>query len=90
MPLGPFTLVATFLTVWWIVLFAILPLGMSDQIKDPPTDGTQWGAPKNPNLKKKFITTTWVAAIVWVVIVGVIWSGIIPVPDIDPSRLPAL
>jgi hypothetical protein len=48
MPLGPFTLVATFLTVWWIVLFAILPLGMSDQIKDPPTDGDPVGRAEEP------------------------------------------
>lgn len=85
MPLGPFTLVATYLTVWWIVLFAILPLGMSEQIKDPPKDGTQWGAPKEPRLKKKFITTTWVAALVWVVIVIAVWAGWTPIPDIDHS-----
>ena len=86
MPRGPFTLVATFLTVWWIVLFAILPLGMSDQIKDPPTDGTQWGAPKNPNLKKKFITTTWVSIIVWLIIVAIVWIGWTPVPDITHAN----
>ena len=90
MPLGPFTLVAIYLTAWWIVLFMILPLGMSSQIGPPPTDGSQWGAPANPNLKKKFITTTWVSAIVWVLIVGVVWSGIIPVPQINPEQLPAL
>lgn len=90
MPLGLFTLVAIYLTAWWIVLFIILPLGMRDQVGAPPTDGSQWGAPSNPNLKKKFITTTWVAAIVWVVIVGVIWTGIIPVPELNPGRLPAL
>lgn len=90
MPLGPFTMVAIYLTAWWIVLFMILPIGMSGQVGAPPTDGSQWGAPTNPNLKKKFITTTWVSAIVWVVIVGVIWLGLIPVPEIDPARLPAL
>ena len=26
------------------------------------------GSPVNPNLKRKFITTTWVSAIVWVVL----------------------
>ncbi|WP_312812859.1 DUF1467 family protein [Brevundimonas sp. BH3] len=90
MPLGPFTLVAIYLTAWWIVLFMILPLGMSSQVGAPPTDGSQWGAPENPNLKKKFITTTWVAAIVWALIVGVVWSGIIPVPQINAAQLPAL
>ncbi|WP_292054407.1 MULTISPECIES: DUF1467 family protein [unclassified Brevundimonas] len=90
MPLGPFTLVAIYLTSWWIVLFVILPIGMSSQVGEPPKDGAQWGAPTNPNLKKKFITTTWVSAIVWVVIVGVVWLGLIPVPQINPESLPAL
>lgn len=90
MPLGLFTMVAIYLTTWWIVLFMILPIGASRDVSAPPTDGSQWGAPANPNLKKKFITTTWVSTIVWAVIIGVIWAGIIPVPSIDPSRLPAL
>lgn len=88
MPLGPFTLVAIYLTSWWIVLFMILPLGSTEQAQEPPTDGAQWGAPTNPNLKRKFITTTWVSAIVWVVIVGLVWSGVVPLPDF--SRGPAL
>jgi len=90
MPLGLFTLVAIYLTTWWIVLLMILPIGMRGEVGPPPTDGSQWGAPANPKLKKKFITTTWVSAIVWAIIVGVIWSGIINVPDFDASRLPAL
>ena len=44
------------------VLFAVLPLGMTQEDRERPTDGAQWGAPVNPNLKKKFITTTWVSA----------------------------
>ena len=88
MPLGPFTRVALYLTSWWIVLFTILPLGSSKQVEAPPTDGSQWGAPANPQLKKKFITTSWVSAIVWVVIVAIIWSGWMPLPDF--SRGPAL
>ena len=88
MPLGPFTLVALYLTTWWIVLFMILPLGISRQVEAPPTDGSQWGAPADPQLKKKFITTTWVSVIVWALIVAVVWSGKVPLPDF--SRGPAL
>lgn len=88
MPVGPFTLVATFLTTWWIVLLMILPMGASRQIGAPPTDGSQWGAPDKPELKKKFITTTWVSVIVWAILIGLIWSGWIPLPN--PQHLPAL
>lgn len=80
-PVGPFTLVVIYLTTWWIVLFAVLPLGSSRQVETPPTDGSQWGAPDKPNLKKKFITTTWVSVIVWALIVALIWSGKVPLPD---------
>lgn len=91
MKLGLFTIVAIYLTTWWIVLFMILPIGLRDQNNaPPPTDGSQWGAPENPNLKKKFITTTWVATIVWAAIVIVVWTGVLPLPQIDTSRLPAL
>ena len=85
MPIGPLTMLAIYLTVWWTVLFAVLPLGMKQEDRERPTDGAQWGAPVNPNLKKKFITTTWVAAIVWGVIMLVIWTGMMPLPNLGGS-----
>lgn len=85
MPIGPITMLAIYLTVWWTVLFAVLPLGMSQEDRERPTDGAQWGAPVNPNLKKKFLTTTWVSAIVWAVIMLVIWSGLMPLPHLGVS-----
>ena len=80
--IGPLTAIAIFLTVWWTVLFAILPLGMNQGPRERQTDGGDWGAPETPNLKKKFITTTWVAAIVWTVIMVIIFTGIMPLPDL--------
>lgn len=86
MPIGPLTMAAIYLTVWWTVLFAILPLGTSQEDHSkPPTDGAQWGAPEKPDLKRKFITTTWVSAIVWVVIMVVIWTGILPLPSLPAT-----
>lgn len=82
MPIGPFTIVAIYFVCWWTVLFAVLPLGMNQEGQEKPTDGAQWGAPANPNLKKKFITTSWVSAIVWVFILVLIWTGWMPLPNI--------
>lgn len=62
--------ISVFFVVWWTVLFGVLPLGtrthaeMGIDLKD----GGDPGAPVNPNLKRKFITTTWVSAIVFAVI----------------------
>ena len=84
MPVGWFTATAIFLVVWWVVLFAVLPLGTSSETHEPPTDGRQWGAPETPNLKKKFITTTWVALIVWAFVMFLVFIGWMPLPDLAP------
>lgn len=84
MPIGPFTMTAIYITVWWTVLFVVLPLGMNQRDQAQPTDGAQWGAPENPRLKKKFITTTWVAALVWVFIMVLVYIGWMPLPNLAP------
>ena len=82
MPIGVFTMVGIYIIVWWTVLFAVLLLGTSQEDHSkPPTDGSQWGAPDKPDLKRKFITTTWVSAIAWIVVMVVIYTGWLPLPD---------
>lgn len=88
MPVSVFTMVGIYIILWWTVLFGVLPLGASKAVSEPPTDGTQWGAPDKPNLKQKFITTTWVSAIVWVIAMVLIFTGWVPLPDF--SRAPAI
>ncbi|WP_421729030.1 DUF1467 family protein [Brevundimonas sp.] len=80
MPIGPLTMFAIYVICWWTVLFGVLPLGMAQEDQTPPKDGAQWGAPVNPNLKKKFITTSWVAAIVWAIAMVLIYTGWLPLP----------
>jgi predicted secreted protein len=52
-----------FFVIWWIVLFMVLPFGV--RMDENPTKGFASSAPKNPNLKRKFIITTILAALVW-------------------------
>jgi predicted secreted protein len=78
------TIVAIYLTVWWTVLFAVLPWGVKSHYEagvDP--QGGDPGAPVNPNLKRKFFTTTWISAIVVAVILALVHFQVI-----DLSRLP--
>jgi len=82
MPIGPVTMFAVYVVCWWVVLFAVLPLGASAELHKPPTDGAQWGAPENPNLKRKFITTTWVSFILWGVVMLIIFTGWLPLPSL--------
>lgn len=67
------TSLAVYFTIWWIVLFAILPIGVQSYAEAgiKVTDGGDPGAPVNPNLKRKFITTSWVSAILF----GLLWSA---------------
>ena len=84
MPIGPITMFAIYIVVWWVVLFAVLPLGTSKETHAPPTDGGQWGAPDNPRLKFKFITTTWVSLIVWAFVMLMVFTGWLALPDMAP------
>ena len=72
--MGPVTSIAVYLTIWWTVLFAVLPLGMVSHAEAgiDPGDGGDPGAPVDPKLKRKFITTTWISAIVFVLL----WIGL--------------
>ncbi len=60
--------IAAFFTIWWIVLFAVLPWGVRSAseagVSDLPS-GADPGAPAIPNLGKKAIWTTILAAIVF-------------------------
>ena len=69
--MGIGTSVAVYLTIWWTVLFAVLPLGNKTyaELGMKVTDGGDPGAPYKPNMKRKFFTTTWVAALVF----GLVW-----------------
>jgi predicted secreted protein len=79
-----------YLVVWWVVLFAILPLGVRSHHEEgvEVPGGGEPGSPVNPNLKRKFITTTWVSLIVLGVIWVIITYKLIPIPDLPsgPSR----
>ena len=87
MPIGPLTMFAVYIICWWVVLFTVLPLGSSRENPEPPTDGRQWGAPETPNLKRKFITTTWVALVIWLVVMAIVYMGWMPLPNLLPPSV---
>lgn len=79
--MGPVTAVVTFLIIWWTVLFTVLPLGVRSQAEDGAVaPGTEPGAPVNPNLWRKVRLTTMISVGVWLVVAGVIVSGVVPTP----------
>ena len=70
-----FTGLVVYALTWWVVLFAILPIGIRRD--ENPVAGQDQGAPVNPRLGWRFFTTTWVAALIWIVIFGLIHSDLI-------------
>jgi predicted secreted protein len=57
--------VMVYIVLWWTVLFAVLPLGVR-RVQNPGR-GQERGAPERPQLLRKAIITSIVAALLWVV-----------------------
>ena len=59
-----------YISSWWIVFFSILPIGIKSQNKEfnPDLQGNDPGAPKNPKIAKKFLITTLITSILFLVI----------------------
>ena len=81
-----FTGIAIYLTIWWTVLFAVLPLGTISHAEAgiDKGDGGDPGAPVDPKLKQKFLITTGIAIVVFGIIWLIVWAGIVKLP-----RLPS-
>jgi predicted secreted protein len=54
---------ATYVVIWWLTIFAVLPWGVKPQENREP--GQDAGAPANPRLGFKAAITTGVAAVIW-------------------------
>ncbi len=69
----PFTLplgLAIYVTIWWIVLFAVLPFGVrsADEAGEELPEGSDPGAPVAPQLARKAAVTTVIAAVIFGVV----------------------
>lgn len=72
--------IVVFLLTWWIALFAVLPWGIR-QGEHSPESGHAPGAPANPRLKQKFLITTFVSAVIWLIIYVLVAADIISFHD---------
>ena len=73
-----------FVVSWWMVLLAVLPVGVRSQHEDyDPTDGTDPGAPQNAELKKKAIWATIGATGITIVVFLIAISGLVQPPDVQ-------
>ena len=70
--------VAIYFTMWWIVLFAVLPFGVTSQEESGTTvPGTDRGAPRAPLLLKKALWTTAISTILFAALVAAMKTGLL-------------
>jgi predicted secreted protein len=62
--MGWATGIMVYLVIWWIMLFTVLPLGVRKV--ENPGRGQDRGAPEQPQILRKVIITSLVAAILWI------------------------
>ena len=55
-----------YVIIWWIVIFTILPIGIKKSKK--LEKGHADGAPENPLILKKFIITSLIAFVLWLIV----------------------
>ena len=62
--------IIVYVLIWWIIFFSVLPVGIQsnkDKFKEK-IEGIDPGAPINPKIGKKFLITTLITSIIFIVI----------------------
>jgi predicted secreted protein len=68
---------AVYFIIWWVVIFAVLPWGVTSVGDHEVVKGQERGAPRNPKILTKMAVTTVVAAAIWAIVYWIIeYSGI--------------
>jgi predicted secreted protein len=84
-----FSAFAIYFIIWWVTLFAILPIGVKTQAEHGDvTLGTTESAPMAAQLGKKVLLTTVVSAIIYAiyyVLTGVLGLSVDSIPRIVPE-----
>lgn len=80
--------VVVYVLVWWVTLFAVLPLWVAPTEPDDVGHGT--GAPRHPHMLRKVVLTTAIAAVIWLGIYLVVSSPWLSFrdPGIGPGDWP--
>ena len=82
--MGVFTGLAIYFTIWWTVLFTVLPWGVQSHADAGINrgDGGDPGAPVDPKLKQKFLITTGVSAVLFAILWAVLRLGLVTLPPL--------
>ena len=69
--------IVVYVIIWWIVFFSVLPIGIKHSEKPFKSnlEGIDPGAPKNPNILKKFLYTTLITTAIFAGIYYIVVNG---------------
>jgi len=82
--MGVTSALVLYAVLWFLTLLCVLPIRLETQGDvGEITPGTHAGSPTNPQLGKRFLITTVIAFVIWVIIAGVIFSGALTIRDLD-------
>ena len=62
--------IIVYVLIWWIIFFSVLPVGIQSNKEKfrENVGGIDPGAPKNPEIVKKFLITTIITSLIFIVI----------------------
>ncbi|MEM1234538.1 MAG: DUF1467 family protein [Pseudomonadota bacterium] len=82
--MGITSAIVLYAVIWFLTLLCVIPVRLETQgDRGEIVPGTHAGSPVNPQMKKRFLITTGIAAVIWVIVAGIIFSGVISIRDID-------
>ncbi|MEL6962537.1 MAG: DUF1467 family protein [Pseudomonadota bacterium] len=73
--MNTFATIVTFLVIWWLILFMVLPFGVAPP--DVVEKGHASSAPAKPRLLRKLLITTVLAIVVTIAVQWFVQSGLI-------------
>jgi predicted secreted protein len=83
--MGLATGIAVYLTIWWLVLFTVLPWGFRPE--ENPQTGHAVSAPAQPRLLLKFLVTSGISGIIWLVVYFLIKHDVIDFRSIAAAMM---
>jgi predicted secreted protein len=62
--------IIVYILIWWMIFFSLLPVGIQSNKEKfrERVEGIDPGAPNNPKIGKKFLITTLITSIIFIVI----------------------
>lgn len=71
------TSLATYVIIWWLVMFMVLPWGVRRIEPEDLGEGDDPGAPENPRMLMKVTITTGISGVIFGLVYLVVISGVI-------------